>query len=329
MGRKIIRTCIDRVYESTEELAVVTASTWNSGKTLRVRFLDGDPRVQAKVEQVAHEWSLYANIKFVFGTDPNAEIRISFTADPGSWSYIGQDALNIPKSEPTMNYGWLKLNTDDQEYERVVLHEFGHALGCIHEHQNPATNIPWNKPAVYRYYAGLGWDKATVDHNLFETYSADHTQFTKFDTQSIMLYPIPKELTDGVFEIGWNTALSVTDKAYIAGIYPLMGQVGTVLQVGGEPFQAELHQGGEIHLYRFQVTSSGNYTVETSGRTDVIMSLFGPDDRTHKLAEDDDSGVGLNARITATLEPATYFVEVRHYRKGGRGKYSISVKARA
>jgi len=39
--------------------------------------------------------------------------------------------------EPTMNYGWLKDDTDDVEYRRVVIHEFGHALGAIHEHQNP------------------------------------------------------------------------------------------------------------------------------------------------------------------------------------------------
>ena len=25
-----------------------------------------------------------------------------------------------------------------------------HALGLIHEHQNPGTAIPWNKPNVYR-----------------------------------------------------------------------------------------------------------------------------------------------------------------------------------
>ena len=38
-----------------------------------------------------------------------------------------------------MNYGWLEPDTELREYQRVVRHEFGHALGMIHEHQNPAA----------------------------------------------------------------------------------------------------------------------------------------------------------------------------------------------
>ena len=130
-------------------LAAVTGKLWQPGRTLRVRFLDGDPTVQQKLQPYAHVWSQYANIKFVFGTDPDAEIRISF-AQPGSWSYIGTDALSIAKNEPTMNFGWLKKTTVNDEYSRVVTHEFGHALACIHEHQNPVADIPWDKPKVYQ-----------------------------------------------------------------------------------------------------------------------------------------------------------------------------------
>lgn len=35
-----------------------------------------------------------------------------------------------------------------------------------------------------------------------------------------MLYPIPKELTTNGFEVGWNTHLSETDKAFMGQIYP-------------------------------------------------------------------------------------------------------------
>jgi hypothetical protein len=56
-----------------------------------------------------------------------------------------------------------------------VLHEFGHALGLIHEHQNPVGGIQWNKPAVYADLGGPPnfWGKATVDNNMFATYAKD------------------------------------------------------------------------------------------------------------------------------------------------------------
>ncbi len=77
------------------ELALETRTLWKPGRELRVRFLDGDPVVQAKVAEVAHRWEEYANIRFVFGDDPQAEIRIAFTPGAGSWSYLGTDALGI------------------------------------------------------------------------------------------------------------------------------------------------------------------------------------------------------------------------------------------
>ena len=65
------------------------------------------------------------------------------------------------------------------------------------------------------------WSKADVDFNLFERYSQHITQFTQFDRESIMLYPVPNQFTIGDFEVGWNTRLSATDKQFIGTIYPL------------------------------------------------------------------------------------------------------------
>lgn len=203
------------------EIAILPLKKWDNGRTLRVRFLDGVPDVQAKVEKCAHEWEKYANIKFVFGNDPDAEIRISFQ-EKGSWSYIGTDCLSVDKTKPTMNFGWLKSDTADDEYSRVVLHEFGHALGCIHEHESPAANIPWNKDAVYHFYMGEPncWSKEEIDANIFQRYSKTETNFTEFDTKSIMLYPIPKSLTTGGFEVGWNRTLSNMDEDFMKELYP-------------------------------------------------------------------------------------------------------------
>ena len=277
--------------------------------------------------QVAQEWNQYANIRLEFGSDPDAELRVSFR-QRGSWSYIGTDALMIGPSEPTINFGWLTPSSADDEVQRVVLHEFGHALGCIHEHSSPAAEIPWDKEAVYRYYAGPpnNWTKDQVDGNLFEKYDHTTTQFSAFDRDSIMLYPIPEEHTIGDYQVGWNRALSATDKDFVGRLYPKDTKGVVELNVVGAPVEAEIGEHGEEDLYEFAITAAGRYNIETEGQTDVVMTLYATDQPGVILAEDDDSGKGFNAKITTTLAPGRYGVRVRHYRPTGMGKYRISVQ---
>ncbi len=196
------------------------ACLWRK-KSLTVHFLQGDPVVEKRVEKFAKQWTQYSGVEFTFGGFPQtADIRISFDRTSGSWSYVGLCQSNLKPSEATMNFGWLTPDTEDSEYQRVVLHEFGHALGLLHEHQHPEADIPWNRPAVYEYYKRTqGWDEAKVNQSVFEKYSETETNHTEYDPQSIMEYPIPKELTLNGFEVGWNYELSEHDKEFIKQLY--------------------------------------------------------------------------------------------------------------
>ena len=120
-------------------------------------------------------WTAHANLRFNFNDAPGAEIRISFDPNDGAWSYVGTDCRGIPLNEATMNLGFMDGGT--------TAHEFGHAIGLAHEHQNPAGGIEWNEEVVIRELARPPnlWDEATARHNVLRKYSADQINGTRFD----------------------------------------------------------------------------------------------------------------------------------------------------
>ena len=231
----ILRVCVDRVAPLAPplllpdgRLASVRAKSWPSHqRVLHIRFLNGDERIHERIARIASQWMSYANVRFVFDNSPDAIIRIGL--NPGaSWAYIGTDALDptLGPDAPTMNFGWLTPATPNDELQRVVLHEFGHTLGLIHEHQSPNADIPWDRQAVYDYYAGPPnyWSEAQIDFNIFQRYEHDQSNASTFDPASIMLYPIPPQFTNNKLSVGWNRTLSAIDREFIGQLYPPPGQ---------------------------------------------------------------------------------------------------------
>ena len=206
--------------EGSLALALPVGLKWRNGRTLRVRILNGTPRIKTKVRQYAAAWSTYANITFDFVDSGDAEIRVNIDSSGNSWSYVGTWNLSVPPTDPTMNLGWLTDSSPETEFSSTILHEFGHALGCVHEHSPPVAGIPWDVPAAYAHYDAAGWSRKWVDQNIFQAYNSMSTQYPEFDPTSIMVYPIAASLTTNGFSVGMNSQLSEMDRSFITDAYP-------------------------------------------------------------------------------------------------------------
>jgi serralysin len=237
---------VSEVGTIRQELAGITDKFWLPGDVINVAFYRSgvSDYVINKIKQYAGVWESYANIRFNYVDDDvdKAHIIISFDTTSGSWSWLGREALfnyNTAFNLPTMNYGWLTDDTPESEFSRVVLHEFGHALGFIHEHQSPTAGIAWDKPKVYDYYKKLAqWDKAMVDAQVFNRYTySEVTNYSAYDKQSIMHYFFPSDLTIDGYSVPFNTQLSQTDIQYAGRWYPFApapNNVSGVLRTGDD-----------------------------------------------------------------------------------------------
>ncbi|MHC8335505.1 M12 family metallopeptidase [Pseudomonas sp. LB3P25] len=193
---------------------------WVNGRTLKIAFMDApDSGHKQKIIDAASQWLPYINLKFEFVDDLQGEIRIA-TRNNDNSSMLGTDALLIHPDWPTMNLG---VKPEHEDFRVIVTHEFGHALGAMHEHQHPEAKIPWDKPKVYEFYQNRKMNPLTkeqVDRNIFSPFNTIEAIYTPYDRKSIMHYPVANTLTLGNWEIPINRKISKKDKRLMKLLYP-------------------------------------------------------------------------------------------------------------
>jgi len=230
-------------YTQKLQAAFFTKKIWPAGSKIKVAFLsngdsikrtdiskrkDLDPlqvevnslSIQDAIKKIVKERiQPIVNLDILFVDNPTeANVRISFDPDGGSWSLVGTDHL-LEKEKATMNFGWFDVPT--------TIHEFGHVIGLIHEHQNPkGKKIMWDEKKVIEWAKeSQGWNEETTRQNIINKYDKNSINGSDFDPLSIMLYFFPASLTTNNIGTEQNFRLSGQDVTWIDKMYHKDGQI--------------------------------------------------------------------------------------------------------
>lgn len=294
---KEIHTCIEQPLLNNNTTAkpggvIYNSAKWTNGQTIKIKFLNGDTYLQEKVKLYANFWTRFANIKFQYvSAAENADVKIGFkfNNDPTSWSSVGNQCQFKAQNVPSMNFGWFDTNTTDTELNRTILHEFGHLLGLMHEHQSPAGNILWNKPVVYQYYKqSQNWSTDMVDQNIFAKYSETLTNYSAYDNLSIMHYPIDASFTTDGYSVAITENLSYTDKTFITKTYPF-------------PINSNLRQGERLDGYKRITSPNGRYYLTIKPINGFKKDLIIYDDIESKIIWSRTPNIKLSNFTSATV----------------------------
>jgi hypothetical protein len=231
--------------DETLRAAFLSKTIWDPNQKIKISFLDGEEWKRKWVEKVVLEkLQPVVNLRFRFGDyGMNGDIRISFQNQNTCYSRLGKESLS-KQSPESMNLGWLdppksynfsykgkkyyiprdehRNNFHDISGGGTILHEFGHAIGMIHEHQNPrGKTMDWNVTAVMNEFGGPpnNWDKLGIQNNILNKYDKSQINGSDFDPNSIMLYGYPPDLTLNNIGTNANYKLSKIDIKWMQLIY--------------------------------------------------------------------------------------------------------------
>ena len=114
-----------------------------------------------------------------------------------------------------------------------------------------------------------------------------------------------------ITEEEWNTLHDGTsfEKAFIAE--------------SGKTYDVNITKGGQIVYFAFTPTSSGSFTIQSTGSGDTYGTLYSSSQSSLKTSDDD--GDGSNFKITYTMTAGkTYYVAVKFYGSSTTGTFKVS-----
>jgi hypothetical protein len=207
-------------------LSVLVPRRWPAGGVrLTVGFLDDAPAdLRARIVLHMNAWAKTAKVSFVEAQN-QAQVRIARIAgvdEGGYWSYLGTDILHIEKDQPTMNLEAFTMATSESEFTRVVRHETGHTLGFPHEHMRRELVELIDRERAFQYFGETqGWSRDEVEQQVLTPIEDSSLLGTpRADSNSIMCYEIPGEITKSGEPIAGGTDIDELDYEFAGSVYP-------------------------------------------------------------------------------------------------------------
>jgi hypothetical protein len=193
---------------------------WRTGQIITVALLNGTKEQEAAILAIAKEWEAHGNIKFEAADAARAMVRISLGKADANYSLVGTDILQVKPSECTMQLDAALFGKKKDQFRKVVLHQFGHVLGMVHEFNPVDGGFQWDKPFIARTYNRAGWSATDIQQNIYGLYTHRITNGWRFDRSSIMHLGIALRHMNGGVPILNNYDISDGDKDWVSSRYP-------------------------------------------------------------------------------------------------------------
>lgn len=248
--------------QERQRAAFAKASLWPMGARIPTKFIgtpnEKETQARAIVRESVQSWNDNSGVKFKFSGDADsdseneddvealvrAEIVWGFT---NSDSYLGTQCFLL-QQQGLSTMLLMVRDGEKEQIQREALHEFGHAVGMVHEHQVPDAqrHLKMNRGRIVGLHRtgatpkGVadddevdrkGWDKAEKDTdagaagartNIVRPFKERDLIRTQYDSTSIMHYEIPGfwKLDPSSPDTVQYNVLSNLDKSQIKKVYP-------------------------------------------------------------------------------------------------------------